>query len=155
MKLFAPITMDDSLWPLVIVHLVGTASLADFEAYQEKRLELLRRGPPHLVVVEVDASRGIVLPNEHRQKHVEWLVRHEELIRQRLLGVAYATDSAIFRLTLSLVFHIKSPACPYVITPSLEQAVAWAESRLAEAGLHEDAERIRYHFGLQHHRSHA
>ncbi len=155
MKLSAPVSVDDSLWPLVIVHLVGTASLADFEAYLEKRLEFLRRGQPHLVVVVVDASRGITMPTEHRHKQVEWLSRHEELIRQTLLGVAYATDSALFRLTLSLVFHIKSPAYPYVIIPSQELAVAWAASRLDEAGLHADAERIRYHFGPLHHRSHA
>ena len=79
------------------------------------------------------------------------MARHETLIRQTLLGVAYATDSAIFRLSMSLVFHLKTPAYPYVVAPNLELGVAWAASRLGEAGLHADATRGRLHFGLLRH----
>jgi hypothetical protein len=148
------ITVDDSHWPLVIVRMVGTPTVADFEAYLEQRLELLRRGQ-HAIVVDVDASRGVTMPTEQRVKQVEWRVRHEELIRQKLLGMAYATDSAIFRLSLSLVFHMKPPAYAYVVAPNLELGVAWAACRLSEAGLHADAERTRLHFGLLRQRRHA
>jgi hypothetical protein len=154
MKPLAPISVDDSLWPLVIVRMVGTSSPAEFEAYLEKRLEFLRRGQPHLHLVEVDTSRNCPLPPEQRQRLVKWMAQHEEAIRQRLLGLAYATDSAQVRLTLSLIFHSKAPTYPYVVVPNLALGGAWAAGRLNEAGLHADAERVRGHFGLLRHPRH-
>jgi hypothetical protein len=140
------ITLDDSLWPLVTVRFVGTPPLWAFEAYLETSLGILRRGR-HLLLVDVDRSRGDgTAPPEHRQLLVNWLARHEERIRQTVLGVAYATDSAMIRLALSLIFHLKPPAAPYVIAPNLELGMTWATCRLNEAGLHADAERIRGHF---------
>ena len=156
MKESAPISLDDSLGPLVIVRFVGTPPLRDFEAYLEKSLEILRRGQPHLLLVDVDRSREDGTPPlEHRQLLANWLARHEERIRQTVLGVAYATDSALVRLALSLLFHLKAPASPYVVAPNLELGAAWAACRLSEAGLYADAEHIRLHFGLLRPRRHA
>jgi len=146
MSSVAPVTMDDSLWPLVVARYVGTPTLAQFEEGLEKRAAFLRRDEPHLILV--DAIRGDMLPAEHRQRQVEWMVQYEELIRQKLLGTAYVTDSALIRLTLSTIFYFKSPAYPYVIAPSLERGVEWLARKMDEAGLHEAATHSRNHFGL-------
>ncbi len=147
MQTSAPISVDDSLWPLVIVRFVGNPPLSAFEAYLEKSSEILQRGQPHVLLVDVDRSREDgTPPSEHRQLLVSWLARNEQRIRQTVLGVAYATDSALVRLTLSLIFHFKAPAAPYVIAPDLERGAEWAACRMDEVGLHADAERIRGHF---------
>jgi hypothetical protein len=62
----APITVEDSLWPLVVIRYVGTPTLAQFEEGLEKRAAFLRRSEPHLILV--DAIRGGMLP-------AEWLAR--------------------------------------------------------------------------------
>jgi hypothetical protein len=145
MKKPAFITLEDSLWPLVIARVVGTPSLSDLEGYLTRRAKHLRRGP-HVQVV--DATRIVMLPAEARQRILEWLPPHEELIRERLLGTAYATDSAFLRLTLSILFHLRPQTSPHIIVSRLDVATEWAARRLEEEGLHEGAELTRHHFGL-------
>ena len=139
------ITVDDSLWPLVVIRLVGTPALPEFEKVLAKRTEILRRGT-HLLLV--DGMRSGMLPLEHRQRQVKWMGQHQELLRESMLGAAYATDSAFIRLTQSIVLHLETPAYPYVIVSRVDQAAEWSARKLEDSGLHEDAERVRYHFGL-------
>jgi hypothetical protein len=140
-----PITLDDSHWPLVLSRFVGTPSLAEFEKYLAKRTGLLQRGP-HLFLV--DGMRSGIKPANQRQRLVEWMGQHEELLRERMLGTAYATNSDLMRLTLSIVFHLRPPVFPYVIVSQMEQAMGWAVCKLEEAGQYEAAERIRHQSGL-------
>lgn len=146
MRILAPLTVDDTLWPLVVIRYVGTPPLAQFEECLEKRAAFLRRSEPHLILV--DAIRGGMLPTEHRQRQVEWMVQHEELIRQKLLGTAYVTESAVSRLTLSAIFYFKPPVYPYVIAPRVELGVEWLVRRMNDAGLYEAATRVGHSFGL-------
>jgi hypothetical protein len=145
MNTFPAITVDDSLWPLVLCRFEGTPSLPEFEGYLRKRAGLLQRGP-HLLLV--DGMNTGMKPPSQRQRLVEWMGQHEALLRERLLGIAYATNSDQMRLTLSIIFHLRPPVSPYVIFSRMEQAVGWVVHKLEEAGQHEAAERVRYQPGL-------
>ncbi|HEX8821110.1 MAG TPA: hypothetical protein VF794_14370 [Archangium sp.] len=147
MKTPAPISVDDSLWPLVVIRFVGTPSLRAFEAHLEQRAELLRRGEPHLLLM--DASRSGLLPTEHRQRQAAWTAQHDEALRSTVLGTAWVTDSAFLQLSLRSLFHLEPPTHPYVLVPTVEQAADWAARQLEAARQHEAATRVRAHFALR------
>jgi hypothetical protein len=147
MKTPAPISLDDSLWPLVVIQFVGTPSRRSFEAYLEQRTELLRRGEPHLLLM--DASRSGLLPTEHRQRQAAWTAQHDEALRSTVLGTAWVTDSAFLQLSLRSLFQLEPPTHPYVLVSSVAQAADWAAQQLETARQHEAAERVRTHFGLR------
>jgi hypothetical protein len=139
-------TFDDSLWPLLILRIVGEPSNQQFEEYLDVSASYLRRGEPHVVVADV--LRAGMESAEQRRRRAEWAVRHEALMRELVLGNAFVINAPFLRLGLNLLLHVKPPPWPYLIVPRLELAVAWAAGRMEEVGLYEPAERIRRHFGL-------
>lgn len=46
-------TFDDSLWPLLILRIVGEPSNQQFEEYLDVSASYLRRGEPHVVVADL------------------------------------------------------------------------------------------------------
>ncbi|HEX5744625.1 MAG TPA: hypothetical protein VFZ09_00200 [Archangium sp.] len=140
-------TFDDSLWPLLMVRVVGVASPPQFEEYLEESASFYRRRQPYVIVS--DLLQVGMLPAELRRRQVEWTTLHDGLIRESLLGNAFIINTPIFRLGLNVLFHLSPPTWPYVVVPRMEPALAWAVVRLEEAGLREHAERVRRHFGLR------
>jgi hypothetical protein len=139
-------TFDDSLWPLLMLRIVGEPTNQQFEEYLDVSASYLRRGEPHVVIA--DLLQGGLASAEQRRKRAEWMVRHDALLRETVLGNAFVINNPILRLGLNLLFHLKPPPSPYVVAPRVEPALVWAAGRLEEAGLREPAERIRRHFGL-------
>ncbi|WP_375773141.1 hypothetical protein NR798_20370 [Archangium gephyra] len=139
-------TFDDSLWPLLILRLVGEPSNQQFDEYLDTSASYLRRGEPHVVIA--DLLRVGIASAEQRRRRAEWLARHDELLRESLLGHAFVINGPILRLGLNILFHLKPPAWPYVVVPRVDPAIAWAAGRLEDSGLREPAERVRRHFGL-------
>lgn len=140
------VTIDDSLWPIRIVRFVGVATLAQFEHYLAEMEACLRRGEKFVCVL--DLTQGGAPTVEHRQRQVEWIHRNEPLMCQVELGVAFLVASPVMRLALSIIFYFKPMPIPYLVTTQSSQAIEWAAQRLADAGLAQDAERIRQHVGL-------
>jgi hypothetical protein len=93
-------------------------------------------------------SRLATPTTEQRQRQAAWLQEHEALMRERLLGCALVITSPFIRLAVSVVLHLKPLPVPFVIVPDRVSGVRWVTGRLDEAGFHEQAERIRHHFGL-------
>jgi hypothetical protein len=137
---------DDSLWPLLIIRLEGPLSPRQFEEMLETRERFLLRGERHLTLV--DRLRGTVPTAPQRQLQDAWMARHETLLRERQLGIAYAFDTRFLRWMLNLSFRLKPPPFPYYTAPHLEQAAAWAARRFQEEGMGEAAERVRRRFAL-------
>lgn len=145
MKNAPTILVDESLWPLVTGRFVGTPSLAEFTAYLDHRLRLLRRGPH---VAAMDLNQAGVNTGEQRQCMAAWMGQHEQLLRERLLGTAYAISSDSIRLTLSIIFHLRPPVSPYVMVGGMQQAVEWGLRKLEESGHSEASQHIRLRAGL-------
>jgi hypothetical protein len=139
-------TFDDSHWPLLFHRFVGEASNQEFEDHLIERTRFLRRGQPHVLIV--DLSRTGQLPPEQRKRHTEWLRQHDEVIQRMVLGTAYITPTALSRLALSVLFYLKRPSYSYLLTSQEDQALPWAINRLEAAGLPEPADRIRRELGL-------
>ncbi|AKJ03030.1 hypothetical protein ATI61_113216 [Archangium gephyra] len=139
-------TFDDSLWPLLILRIVGEPSNQQFEEYLDVSASYLRRGERHVVVA--DLLQAALESAEQRRRRAEWMSRHDGLTRELLLGNAFVINAPFLRLGLNLLFHVRPPPWSYLIVPRLEPALAWAAGRMDEAGLREPAERVRRHFGL-------
>jgi hypothetical protein len=144
MRSSAPFTFDDSLWPLLGVRLCGEPSPQQFEAYLARATQYLQRGESHVCIFDVSALR--LLSSEQRRRQVEWLEENAALMSRTLLGVVYVITSPVICLTMSVIFHFKAPAVPYVIRSNLDAAGAWAAMRLEEVGLRAPAERVRRQF---------
>jgi hypothetical protein len=145
------ITMDESLWPLIVVRMSGTPSDRQFEDYLAVRQSQLDRQEKHVIIY--DAVRLHVLTNEQRQRQIDWFKARTPLMRQYKLGSALVITSPLVRLTLSVIQHFVQGGMPYYAARSVQDAAAWSSARLAEAGLLEAAQRVREHFGLNSQRS--
>jgi hypothetical protein len=137
------LTIDDSLWPLRRVTCVGTVSTQRFEDYLNNTVDRLREG--HRFVAILDITQGGAPNTEQRQRQARWFREHETLLREVHLGVAFIVTSPLLRLALSTIFYFKPMPTPYLVTSDDSQATRWASSRLQEAGLALDAERLRHH----------
>lgn len=137
------IHFDDSLWPLLLSRFEGQVSDEAYEEYLRKGAAYLQRGEPYVSVLDMVR---LALPTPHqRQRQFEWLRQHGPLMRERVLGCAFIVTSPLIRLTLSTIFHVMPMPTPYVAVSDMTRAVAWATSRLTEAGYPEAAARILRH----------
>jgi len=145
------ITVDDSLWPLVVVCMSGKPTDPQFDDYLAVRHSHLDRREKHILIY--DTMRFHVLTNEQRQRQIDWLRARGPLMRQYQLGSALVITSPLVRLTLSVVLHFSRAGTPYYAARSLQDAVAWSAARLVDAGLLDAALRVREHFELGSQRS--
>ncbi|MCY1079548.1 hypothetical protein [Archangium lansingense] len=141
----ASITFDDSLWPLLISRFQGVVSDTQYEEYLSRGLAYLRRGDLYVSVLDMGV---LVVPTVvQRQRQAEWLLEHEALMREQLLGCALVITSPFLRLALSAILHFRPLPNPYVVVQDVAEGLRWAATRLEEAGLSDAAGRIRLHFG--------
>lgn len=141
----ASIEFDDTLWPLLIIHISGKPTMRELEAYLDKRLEYMRRPERHVLLYDTSQLR---LPaNDLNQRHVAWLKEHDALIQQKVVATSVIITSPLIRLTVSAMAHFWRSPVPYHLTATLPEAARWAADRLHEAGFHVQANLIRQRFG--------
>ena len=141
----APTTLDDSLWPLLVVRF-GDATERALEAYLAAREAYLARAQPHVVIID---TRAVHLPPPRvRQRYIDWLTKHERALRQWTLGSAYIIGSPAVRVMMSLIRHLAPMTTPFLVTETLPPSAAWAAERLQEAGHAQMATRVRAHYAL-------
>jgi hypothetical protein len=135
------ITLDDSLWPLLITRFDGMATDAHYEEHFARGLALLERGEQYVSVV--DLSNMATPTVAQRQRQAAWLKEHTGLMRERVLGCALVITSPIIRLALSAVLHLRPLPVPYVVVPDMASGMEWALVQLEQAGLGAQAGRLR------------
>lgn len=138
--------IEDSHWPLLITRIEGEASNQEFDDYLSRVTRGLCRGQPHVLVV--DLSQAVGMSPEQRKQLEEWSRQHDEAMRRTVLGAAYIASSAVVRLALSVMLHLRRPSYPYVIVSREQQALEWAVKRLEDVGMYAPASRIRHELGL-------
>ncbi|MFY0525346.1 hypothetical protein ACN28I_20115 [Archangium gephyra] len=142
----ASITIDDSLWPLLLVKFPRVFTNAQQEQYLSQLLTYLRRGERYVGVLDTHLLKN---PSaEQRQRQADFIKEHEVLFRQCSLGTAGIVTSPLMALGARILIHLKPMPTPYYVASSLPAAVTWAADRLELAGLLAPAERVRRHFGL-------
>ncbi|WP_375769951.1 hypothetical protein NR798_03415 [Archangium gephyra] len=140
------ITIDDSLWPLLVLRFSGTPTNQQFEEYMARRGNYLARNQKHTLIY--DTVSFSVLTGEQRQRQINWLKEHKEPLQKLSLGSALIITSPVVRLLLSGILHFSQAATPYHAARSLPDAANWCAGRLASAGLFVEAQRVRTHFGM-------
>jgi hypothetical protein len=141
------ITIDDTHWPLLVVHFVGSPSLAQCREFFEQRAAYLERGEKHIGIS--DATRMKLPPPEFRQLQAEWIARNTALLARTFLGTASIIQAPDILLLKSAAAHRTTLPYPTTNVTSMGAGVAWAVERLADAGLQEAALRLRHAFGLE------
>lgn len=121
-------TFDSSRWPLVKVTFAAhEPSMAEFDEYLNKMQSIYENTTPFVLVL--DAAKSKYLSSELRIKQGNWLKKNDKLIKDNCLGMAYYIPSMMVRIILNGIFLIQKPACPYVITSTLQEAEAWARKQ--------------------------
>jgi hypothetical protein len=142
----ASITIDDSLWPLLLVKFPSAFTNLQQEEYLGRLLSYVRRGEKYVGVMDTYLLKNP--SSEQRQRQADFIKEHEALFRQYSLGTAGIVTSPLMALGARILIHLKPMPSPYYVASSLPAAVTWAAERLEQAGLLEPAERVRHHFGL-------
>jgi hypothetical protein len=138
------ISLDDSLWPLLVATFVGQPSLQQQEEYFAQLLGYLRREEQCVSILDTRQVR--MMTGEQRQKLAGFMREHDALFRTRMLGCAAVITSPVMQLAASIVLHFVTLPTPYFTTTSLPEAAKWTAKCLEGAGQPHAAERIRYHY---------
>ncbi|AKJ06737.1 hypothetical protein ATI61_105288 [Archangium gephyra] len=142
----AIIMFDDSCWPLLLLRVTGPMTDKQFGEFLAQSTTYVERGERYVSIFDI-AQAGLPSPTQ-RQMQVEWIRKYDAQLRERVLGNANIITSAPLRLALSLIFHLKPLPMPYAAVPDMDSALRFVIGKLEEAGLGEDAARIRRQFGV-------
>ncbi|MBM7113373.1 hypothetical protein [Archangium primigenium] len=143
----ASITLDDTHWPLLILHFVGSPSLEQCREFFVRRTAYLERDEVHVGIS--DATHMKLPPAEYRQLQSEWVSRHRERLARTFLGTASVIVAPdILLLKSASVYQHAALPYPTINVTTLRAGVAWAADRLAAAGLDEATRRLRRSFDL-------
>lgn len=140
------VSIDDSLWPLLVVKFSGSTTTQEFEAYLKQMTDYLNRGEKLVSIFESTEMKDS--PIEHRQLQIEWVQKNEALLRERMLGTAFIITSPVVRLAMNVIQMLSKPPHPYTVSSNKEAALEWAADRFREAGASLASLRIRTQYGL-------
>jgi hypothetical protein len=122
--------MDQSTWPVVTVKFIDPATDDEFDAYLRSLEALYDRETPFALVF--DARDAAYLPRQYRKRQAQWIDDNEAQIREYLAGTAYVIPSAVLRGVLRAIFALQDQPAEYVVTDTLEDAHAWAETQVSK-----------------------
>jgi hypothetical protein len=138
-----PVTFDDSLWPLLILHYPATQSDLEYEESLARLSGFMQRREPYFSII--DTSR-IGMPNStQRQRQVEWDRTHDVLVRTWGRGTAFIVTSPFVRVAMSLYFHVRPLGVPYVIVTDMGSALTWVVAQMERTGFMAERVRERLH----------
>ncbi len=122
------ISLDDSLWPLLVARFVGEPSLQQQEEYFRQLLTCLRRREKFVGILDTRQVR--MMTAEHRRNLAGFAREHDALIRAQVLGCAAVITSPVMQLAASIVLHLIPMPFPYFTTSSFSEAMGWTAMRL-------------------------
>lgn len=138
-----PIVVRD-LGNVLMVTFYGQAADEQYKAHLDTMDAVLERNSRQLGKrwgVIIDATRWLRSNANQRKMHADWMKKHEQMMRQRSAGVAFAIDNAFVRGGLTAVLWLAPLPCPHTIVPDLAEALAWVEKQLGEPIVYELAGR--------------
>ena len=130
---FDPASFDDSRWPRLSLRLAGTLTSQGHVECLEALAGYLGRAERFALLV--DLTQVGLIPLEQRWRQVEWFEEHEQPLRTQLVGSAIILTSPLVRLSVSAILHFKRVPVPLAAVPTRQEAEAWVDERLREAGL--------------------
>lgn len=129
------ITLDDSLFPLVIQRMHGAVSDADLEHMMSwhDRFQTIAPSRYALIVHAEVAHRA--LNAVHRKRVAEWQARNVERTRRTTVCTAVILESAVQRGAMTALNWIAPPPTPQKAVSTMREAVEWCIAMLEEDGV--------------------
>ncbi len=127
-----PVRIDETAWPMVIVHFDGTPTDEEFAGYLRHFDGVLARQEAYAVIF--DASVSSMAPFAQRRQQADWLKRNHDGIKRYCRGAAFVLPSMAMRAVLSTIFLLAPLPVPRQICATLDEAMAWTHRRLKALG---------------------
>lgn len=126
-------TLDESLWPLVIVQRSDTTTDKEMESILQSLGRLINRREPYVLVIDFSKSK----PLTHSQRML--LAAHQEetadLAREYCKGFFVVINSTTARLARAVTSFVRPGADQHEEVASLNEALERAAARFDEAGV--------------------
>ncbi len=138
-----PVVVKD-LGNVLLVTFFGHATDEQYKAHLDAMDAVVERNSRQMGKrwgVIIDATRWLRSNASQRKMHADWMKKHEQLMRQRTAGIAFAIDNTFVRGGLTAVLWLAPLPCPHTIVKDLAEALAWVEQQLGEASVHDASER--------------
>ncbi|MFY0570751.1 hypothetical protein ACN28E_43935 [Archangium lansingense] len=137
-----PVTFDDSLWPLLTIRYPATQSDAEYEECLTRLSNYVHRQEPYFCIVD---TSQVSMPNStQRRRQMVWDQSHAVLVRTWGRGTAFIVTSPFVRVAMSLYFHIRPLAAPYVIVSDMGSALTWMATLMERTGFVAEAASVRH-----------
>lgn len=129
----ARVLCDEECWPLVLVTWPERpVTDEDLETYLQESARHLQRGR-HVVLHLADGASG--LSSRQRKRMASYIKQHRTELRQKVLCGAIVLEKPVLRAIVTAVNWLAPPASPQRIFAHREEAQAWLEQVLTDAGL--------------------
>jgi hypothetical protein len=124
--------MDIRAWPLIVYTAPATVNDEEMRAVMEASHAVFVSGARFAFVLDVSQLRGIT--PAQRRMITEGMARHEDEGREFCAGFAMVFSSMIVRGVLTAIHWVRKPPYPQVVFGARDEARAWAEAQLSDAG---------------------
>jgi len=125
--------VDESRFPLVTFTLTGPMDDAEFERFLARVSEHLERRTK--VAYAFHFAHSQRLPKGRVTRHAEFMKLHNAAFAAHCLGIGLVFGSPVFRFAMSTLLLIQPLPMPYEVCSEMSHAIAFAERRLALAGV--------------------
>ena len=142
------LTIDDSLWPLVIYRLQGVMTDAQCQELMERTNAFLAR--PERYVCVADLSGAGIAPTEQRRVLADWIRGLQPVIRERVQAHVTLITSAPIRLVVSAIFHLRPLPVPHITAAHMDAALPFVLAQLRDAGRQDEADLIQLRLDARH-----
>ncbi|RKH57497.1 hypothetical protein [Corallococcus aberystwythensis] len=127
-------TLDESLWPLVIVQRSDTTTDKEMEGILQSLSKLIKRREPYVLVI--DFSRSRPLTHSQRMMLADHQTQTADLAREYCKGFFVVINSATARLARAVTSFVRPSTDQHEVAASLDEALERAAVRFEQAGVH-------------------
>lgn len=124
------IVIDDSRWPLVVMHMPPVMTLGDLDHHFEIRTPRLFARGRFAAVIDTRAADIFAFTALHRRRVVQHRKRMEDTYKRLLIAEAYVLESVVARGIVTAVQWLAPPCWPQGLFGDVDAATAWARRKL-------------------------
>ncbi len=127
------IQVDAGPFPFVVVRFLGKYSDEEFSAYLEQVEQLVQAGETYAMIF--DARRAGMPTSKQAREQADFLRRLGPDMAKVSVGSAFVIASPLIRGAFKAITWMQSMPVEHVVVERMEQAEAWARTRLEAAGV--------------------
>ncbi len=127
------ITVDETLWPLVIFRSRGVLNDAQFDQYLRAYDRVL--GRRELYAALFDAREAKPLEVGHAKRQAKWIADNSEALKKYNVGIAFVIPSPMIRGVLKAILWMRPMPQPHIVFQTVHEALPWLIEKLRRAGL--------------------